>query len=194
LQKQILQYLASPLQWPLVRERACAHQVYPLLYRNLRELGFPGVPPTVQAELKSAYLANALRNQLFAEELARLLKLLGEAGIPVGRHPGAIILWRSRCPGLLRHRCSGAAGKSSASDQPDFGPMATEANSTTLFSQNSYGAMAGITMLSARIGASHSCSNCIGNWYRIPGEIRTPCRTFGSGLVAKLSSERPRFP
>ena len=83
LQKQILEYLASPLQWPLVLERAYAHQVYPLLYRNLRELGFPGVPQPVQAELKGAYLANALRNQLFAEELARLLKLLGEAGIPV---------------------------------------------------------------------------------------------------------------
>lgn len=82
-QKRILEYLASPLQWRLVLERAYAHQVYPLLYRNLRELGFPGVPPAVQAELKSAYLANALRNQLFAEELARLLKLLGEAGIPV---------------------------------------------------------------------------------------------------------------
>ena len=83
LQKRIREYLASPVQWPLVLERAYAHQVYPLLYRNLRELGFPGVSLAVQAELKSAYLANALRNQLFAEELARLLKLLGEAGIPV---------------------------------------------------------------------------------------------------------------
>ena len=83
LQTRILDYLASPLQWPMVLERAYAHQVYPLLYRNLRLLGFPGVPPAVQTELKSAYLANALRNQLFAEELARLLKLLGEAGIPV---------------------------------------------------------------------------------------------------------------
>ena len=83
LQKRILPYLASPVQWPLILERAYAHQVYPLLYRNLRELGFPGVPPAVRAELKRAYLANALRNQLFAEELARLLKLLGEAGIPV---------------------------------------------------------------------------------------------------------------
>ncbi len=83
LQTRILDYLGSLLQWPMVLERAYAHQVYPLLYRNLRLLGFPGVPPAVQTELKSAYLANALRNQLFAEELARLLKLLGEAGIPV---------------------------------------------------------------------------------------------------------------
>ena len=83
VQQRILEFLASALQWPLVLERAYAHQVYPLLYRNLRELGFPGVPDAVQAELKGAFLANALRNQLLAEELARLLGLLGEAGIPV---------------------------------------------------------------------------------------------------------------
>jgi len=78
-----LQFLATPLQWPLILERAYSHQVYPLLYRHLLELGFPGVPHEVQTERKSAYLANGFRNQLLAEELARLLKLLGEAGIPV---------------------------------------------------------------------------------------------------------------
>ena len=36
----------------------------------------PDVPEPVQAELKGLYLANALRNQLLAEELARLLGLL----------------------------------------------------------------------------------------------------------------------
>jgi hypothetical protein len=80
---RILQFLATPLQWPLIMERADSHQVYPLLYRNLRDLGFPGVPEGVQAELKGLFLANALRNQLLAEELARLLSLLGEAGIRV---------------------------------------------------------------------------------------------------------------
>jgi len=83
LQQRILEFLASALQWPLVLERAYTHQVYPLLYRSLRELGFPNVPEAVQAELKGAFLANAFHNQLLAEELARLLGLLGEAGIPV---------------------------------------------------------------------------------------------------------------
>jgi putative nucleotidyltransferase-like protein len=83
IRNRILKYLALPLHWHLVLERAYTHEVYPLLYRNLRELGFPGVPNAVQAELKGAYLANALRNQLLAEELARLLNLLSEAGIPV---------------------------------------------------------------------------------------------------------------
>ena len=79
----VLQFLATPLQWPLLLERAYSHQVYPLVYRNLRDVGFSGVPEKVQTELKSAYLANAFRNQLLGEELTRLLKLLGEAGIPV---------------------------------------------------------------------------------------------------------------
>jgi Uncharacterised nucleotidyltransferase len=80
---RILQLLAAPLQWSLILEHAYSHQVYPLLYRSLRDLGFTGVPETVQAELKGLYLANALRNQLLAEELARLLGLLGAAGIRV---------------------------------------------------------------------------------------------------------------
>jgi hypothetical protein len=83
LRQRIPEFLASALQWPLVLERAYTYEVYPLLYRNLRDLGFPGVPDAVQAELKGAFVANAFHNQLLTEELARLLGLLGEAGIPV---------------------------------------------------------------------------------------------------------------
>ncbi len=83
VRNRCLQFLASPLQWSVIMERACSHQVYPLLYRNLRDLGFPGVPEAVENELKGLYLANALRSQMQAEELARLLSLLGEAGIRV---------------------------------------------------------------------------------------------------------------
>jgi hypothetical protein len=83
VRNQILELLSTSLQWPLVLERAYSHEVYPLLYRSLRALGFPGVPQAVQTELKGAYLANAWRNELFAEELARLLGLLGQAGIRV---------------------------------------------------------------------------------------------------------------
>ncbi len=75
--------LATPPQWPVIMQRARSHQVYPLLYRNLSDLGFSGVPEAVQSGLRSLYLANALRNQLLAEELARVLSLLGDAGIPV---------------------------------------------------------------------------------------------------------------
>jgi hypothetical protein len=82
VEQQILKLLGTPLCWPLLLERSYAHQVYPLVYRNLRQLGFPGVPDEVQASLKGTYSANALRNRLLAEELACLLHLLRDTGIP----------------------------------------------------------------------------------------------------------------
>jgi hypothetical protein len=108
-----LELLATPLRWPVIMERARSHQVYPLVYRNLSDLAFSGVPEAVQAGLRSLYLANALRNQLLGEELARVLSLLGDAGITViplkGVPLGAVALWRPRGPGLRRHRYSGSA-------------------------------------------------------------------------------------
>lgn len=74
--------LAAPLCWDLILERATAHEVYPLLYRNLRRLGFPGVPIQARTELETLYKINAFRNVHLAEELARVLTLLGGAGIP----------------------------------------------------------------------------------------------------------------
>jgi hypothetical protein len=70
------------VEWSLLLDHAYAHQVYPLVFRNLRQLGFSAVPHEVQTEVKGAYLANALRNQLFSDELACLLRLLSDAGIP----------------------------------------------------------------------------------------------------------------
>jgi hypothetical protein len=78
-----LELLSTPLRWPVIMERARSHQVFTLLYRNLNDLGFNGVPEAVQSGLKSLYLAKPLRNQLLAEELAQVLSLLGDAGIPV---------------------------------------------------------------------------------------------------------------
>ncbi|MGA9813198.1 MAG: nucleotidyltransferase family protein [Terriglobales bacterium] len=83
LRTRALEFLATPLRWPMIMERARSHQVYPLVYRNLSDLDFSGVPEAVQSGLRSLYLANALRNQLLAEELARVLSLLGDGGIPV---------------------------------------------------------------------------------------------------------------
>src|SRR5215472_9872042 len=74
--------LSSPVNWSHVLERAYAHGVYPRVYSNLRELGFSGVPDPIRTELKHAYLANAIRNQLLSQELAHLLSQLSDASIP----------------------------------------------------------------------------------------------------------------
>ena len=80
---QAREFLSGPVEWSVLLDRAYAHQVYPLVYRNLRQFGFSAVPHEVQTELKGAYLANALRNQLFSEKLAGLLRVLSDAGISV---------------------------------------------------------------------------------------------------------------
>lgn len=82
VQEHVLALLATPLRWDLVLERAMAHEVYPLLYRNLRRLDFPGVPTHVRTELEALYKINAFQNVRLAEELARVLTLLEGAGIP----------------------------------------------------------------------------------------------------------------
>jgi Uncharacterised nucleotidyltransferase len=82
MQEQARALLAAPLRWDLVLECAMAHEVYPLLYRNLRSLAFAGVPTQARTELETLYKVNAFRNIHLAEELARVLTLLGGAGIP----------------------------------------------------------------------------------------------------------------
>ena len=82
-QSRSRELLSSPLDWSHVLERAYTHGVYPLVYSNLRELGFPGVPEAIRTELKRAYLVNAIRSQLLSQELGRLLSQLSDARIPV---------------------------------------------------------------------------------------------------------------
>ena len=72
-----------PDRWDNLLKRGEEHQVLPLIYRSLRALEFQGVPVAVQARLKADYRQNVVRNMLFAAELERLLRLLGEAGIRV---------------------------------------------------------------------------------------------------------------
>ena len=75
--------LKAPLRWDLLLQRAREHQVLPLIYRNLRILEFPGVPPEPRARLTNAFQANALRNEFLSRELGRVLGLFDEAGLPV---------------------------------------------------------------------------------------------------------------
>lgn len=83
VQKQILELVAGPVQWPLLVERAYECDIAPLLYRALEILDFHGVPEPVCTELANFLAVNAIRNDLLAKELARLLQLLGDAKMPV---------------------------------------------------------------------------------------------------------------
>jgi hypothetical protein len=82
-QERALALLEGPLQWELIRIRVVREGILPIFFLNLRRLGFPGVPADVRTWLETAYKANAIRNEYLAMELARVLKLFDEAGIPV---------------------------------------------------------------------------------------------------------------
>ncbi len=75
--------LAGPLQWSRFFERARRYGIFPLLYAGLRTLGFPGVPDPVRSEWTKIFRFNAIQNELLAGELALILRLLGDAAIPV---------------------------------------------------------------------------------------------------------------
>jgi hypothetical protein len=81
--ERTLSLLACPLQWPLLFQRARIFEVFPLLYAGLRALDFPGVPDSVRSEWTTIFRFNAIRNELLAIELARILRLLADAGVPV---------------------------------------------------------------------------------------------------------------
>ena len=74
--------LATPLRWELIVRMAGAEAIYPLMYTNLRKLGFGGVPTEIRTSLGSLYRTNALRNTLMARELESVLSLLSDAGVP----------------------------------------------------------------------------------------------------------------
>ena len=46
-----LELLATPLRWDLLLRRADAHEVTPLVYRNLATLDFSGVPDEVTRKI-----------------------------------------------------------------------------------------------------------------------------------------------
>ncbi len=81
--ERVLALLEGGLDWPRVFERARTFEIFPLFYDALRKLGFHGVPDLIRAEWTKTFNLNAIRNELLAKELARILQLLGDAQIPV---------------------------------------------------------------------------------------------------------------
>jgi hypothetical protein len=81
--ERALSLLAGPLEWPRLFERARTYEIFPLVFAGLRTLGFPNVRDSVRLEWTKVFKSNAIRNELLARESARIMRLLGDAGIPV---------------------------------------------------------------------------------------------------------------
>jgi hypothetical protein len=89
--ERALGLLAGPLQWPQVLKAARGYSLSPLVYDGLRALGFPAVPDPARRELAKTFQINAIQNELLATELARILRLFRDAGIPVAPLKGVAL-------------------------------------------------------------------------------------------------------
>ena len=79
--REASELLALPLRWDAFLGRAAEQQVIPLVYRQLRALGFDGVPEPTRLELKQAFAKNRFKNALLVQQLVRVLRLLAESGV-----------------------------------------------------------------------------------------------------------------
>lgn len=68
-------------QWPDFLEWVSRHRAAPLVYRNLRDYGGPGVPDGVLAALRSQVEGNTRQALVNATELIRLISLFQKHGI-----------------------------------------------------------------------------------------------------------------
>lgn len=75
--------MQGPLDWERFAARAAIEEVGPLVHRNLRRSGLRGAPQDVLRLIEGQAKSAALQNTLLAEELGAVLRLLGNAGIPV---------------------------------------------------------------------------------------------------------------
>src|SRR5215469_16288948 len=80
---RVLGLLSQPVKWHKFLRIVYAQEIWPLVYRNLRALGFPAIPNEVQTKLKCAYVETALENHLASNALTVLLRHLSNAAVPV---------------------------------------------------------------------------------------------------------------
>ena len=78
-------------EWNTVLQLAARHHVSPLLYQALNRADWEGVPPTVQARLKTQFAANLKRNFRLAQHATRLLHAFNTAGVRVMPYKGVFI-------------------------------------------------------------------------------------------------------
>jgi len=83
LRNELEDLLARTISWRRIVEQARIHGVLPLLVRNLKSLGYPGVPAEVRAELDVAAALNTARSSFFVRALTRVLARFDGAGIRV---------------------------------------------------------------------------------------------------------------
>jgi hypothetical protein len=92
-QKQtIRQFLgSSSLNWQMVIDSAHYHNIAPLLYWNLNQLNWEGVPEEMRSQLSLAFQANLNHNFLVTSTLIKVYQYLRENGINTIPFKGSLL-------------------------------------------------------------------------------------------------------
>lgn len=79
--KRIEEILKAGVDWNYVQETAIQHGIIPLLYKRLKEEMEVLVPSNELEELRTLFMANAVRNIRMTQQLLKVLDLLADAGV-----------------------------------------------------------------------------------------------------------------
>jgi hypothetical protein len=83
--------LAPAPDWTRCVHVARRHEVVPLVHKNFEHLGFPGVPSEAREALEAGRRTVAARSALLARELARVMRILADAGVPAIPMKGVLL-------------------------------------------------------------------------------------------------------
>ena len=83
--------IRSGLDWDKVLDFSSKHRVFPLVFRHLRRFEPGLVPGRILKLFRVLCLASSRKSEMFAKELARIVKALGKAGIPAVPFKGPLL-------------------------------------------------------------------------------------------------------
>jgi len=89
--KRAAEILSAGIDWNYVRETAIQHGIIPLLYKRLKEEMSDFVPPKELEELRTLFMANAVRNLRMTQLLIKVLDLLADSGIQAIPFKGPVL-------------------------------------------------------------------------------------------------------
>jgi len=101
----IAKLLKKDINWVKVKKNALSHNVLPLLYGALKNLGEPLVPQGEMSQIKSIYRNIALKNLRHAQNLHRVIELLSANGVSVIAFKGLALSVQAYGDLSLRNFC-----------------------------------------------------------------------------------------
>ncbi|NQT84539.1 nucleotidyltransferase family protein [bacterium] len=83
--------IRNGLDWDTILDFSSKHRVFPLVFRHLERFEPGLVPPATMRLFGALCAANTDKSDMFADELARIVKRLGKAGIPAVSFKGPLL-------------------------------------------------------------------------------------------------------